>query len=194
MHQKSSYLKIAICHINFLTPLTLSACLDWAKSCSFTLFFFFSTATFDFSTVNSTPVHCLRVSQITIFSNFFIKNEPHNTIYTFKNYFTTVFSVSAKISCMQTDPKGSSEYNWKLKNTVAKFFLNVWGLWVPWTIHGTHWCVEKVEKVKNCSYCSWTVAIIVGFVSPKKKKRHTQTPWVFQPNPNVTLALHNPSS
>ena len=34
------------------------------------------------------------VPQITFFSNFFIKNGFHNTIYTFKNYFATVFSVS----------------------------------------------------------------------------------------------------
>ena len=32
--------------------------------------------------------------QITLFSNFFIKNGSHSTIYTFKNYFTTEFSVS----------------------------------------------------------------------------------------------------
>ena len=42
--------------------------------------------------------------QITLFSNFFIKNGSHNTIYTFKNYFATVFSVSAKISSIQTHP------------------------------------------------------------------------------------------
>ena len=34
--------------------------------------------------------------QISLFSNFFIKNGSHGTIHTFKNYFTTVFSVSAK--------------------------------------------------------------------------------------------------
>ena len=32
--------------------------------------------------------------QILLFSNFFIKNESRGTIYTFKNYFTTVFSIS----------------------------------------------------------------------------------------------------
>ena len=34
------------------------------------------------------------VPQIIFFSNFFIKNGSQNTIYTFKNYFATVFSVS----------------------------------------------------------------------------------------------------
>ena len=29
--------------------------------------------------------------QISLFSNFFIKNGFHSTIYTFKNYFATVF-------------------------------------------------------------------------------------------------------
>ena len=33
-----------------------------------------------------------------------IKNESHGIIHTFKNYFTTVFSVSAKISCIQMNP------------------------------------------------------------------------------------------
>ena len=38
-------------------------------------------------------VHCLRNSQTFFFSKTFIKNESHDTIYTFKNYFTTVFSI-----------------------------------------------------------------------------------------------------
>ena len=43
--------------------------------------------------------------QIPLFSNFFIKNGPHNTIHKFKNYFATVFSVFSfsKISSIQTD-------------------------------------------------------------------------------------------
>ena len=51
-------------------------------------------------------VHCLRDPQISLFSNFFIKNGFHGTIYTFKNYFTTVFSIFNfnKISSIQTDP------------------------------------------------------------------------------------------
>ena len=62
--------------------------------------FFVQPIIVDKSTVNSAPVHYSQVSQITLFSNFFIKNESHNTIYTFKNYFVTVFSVSTKISCI----------------------------------------------------------------------------------------------
>ena len=42
--------------------------------------------------------------QIPLFSNLFIKNGSHDTIYTFKNYFATVFSISEKISSIQTDP------------------------------------------------------------------------------------------
>ena len=44
--------------------------------------------------------------QTSLFSNFFIKNGSHGTIYTFKNYFTTVFSVFSfsKINSIQTDP------------------------------------------------------------------------------------------
>ena len=56
--------------------------------------FFFQPAIVDF--VNCEQYICVlfMVSQITLFSNFFIKNESHNTIYIFKNYFATVFSVS----------------------------------------------------------------------------------------------------
>ena len=38
-------------------------------------------------------VHCLRNLQTFFFSKTFIKNESHDTIHTFKIYFTTVFSV-----------------------------------------------------------------------------------------------------
>ena len=69
-------------------------------------FFFFQPAIVDF--VNCEQCICVlfTVPQITLFSNFFIKNGSHNTIYTFKNYFVTVFSVSvsAKISSIQTHP------------------------------------------------------------------------------------------
>ena len=49
-------------------------------------------------------VHCSRDPQTSLFSKFFIKNESHSTIHTFKNYFATVFSVFSKISCIQTYP------------------------------------------------------------------------------------------
>ena len=57
-------------------------------------FFHAQPAIVDKSTMNNAPMHCSRVPQITLFSNFFIKNGFHSTIYTFKNYFTTVFLVS----------------------------------------------------------------------------------------------------
>ena len=60
----------------------------------FFFFFFVQPAIVDKSIVNSAPMHCSRVSQITLFNNFFIKNWSHSTIYTFKNYFTIVFSVA----------------------------------------------------------------------------------------------------
>ena len=53
-------------------------------------------ALFDLSTIFSTsvsPVNSTRDSQISLFSNFFIKIGSHGTIHKFKNYFTTVFLV-----------------------------------------------------------------------------------------------------
>ena len=76
-------------------------------SCVFLFFFFFflvQPQQLTLSTVNSASVHCSRIPQITLFSHFFIKNGSHSTIYTFKNYFATVFSVSVKISSIQTHP------------------------------------------------------------------------------------------
>ena len=60
---------------------------------------------FDYSSVNSALMYCSRVLQTSIFSHLFIKNESHGTIYTFKNYFTTVFSVFSfsKINYIQMD-------------------------------------------------------------------------------------------
>ena len=77
-------------------------CLDWAESCNcvsafaFCLFFSFfgQPQHLTKSYVNSAPVYCSRLPQIRLFSNFFIKNGSHSTIYTFKNYFATVFSIS----------------------------------------------------------------------------------------------------
>ena len=60
--------------------------------------------------------------QIPLFSNFFIKNGSHGTIHTFKNYFTTVFSVFSfnKISSIQTDPKYYYREANKCTNALAK--------------------------------------------------------------------------
>ena len=57
----------------------------------FFFFFFFQAETFDFYPMNSALVHCSRVPQTLLFSNFFIKNRSHSTIYIFKNYFAIVF-------------------------------------------------------------------------------------------------------
>ena len=47
-------------------------------------------------------------SQISLFSNFFIKNWSHGTIHTFKNYFAIMFFSFQfhflVFSCIQTDP------------------------------------------------------------------------------------------
>ena len=72
-------------------------------SSSSSFFFFFQSVVVYFSTVNSVRVHYLRDLQTSLFSNFFIKNGSHSIIYTFKNYFATVFLVFSKIICIQMD-------------------------------------------------------------------------------------------
>ena len=41
-------------------------------------------------------VYCLQESQTSFFNKIFIKNGFYDIIYTFKNYFTTIFSVFNK--------------------------------------------------------------------------------------------------
>ena len=58
------------------------------------IYLFLSCSIWFFSNFLATlvgPVHCLRDLQTSLFSNFFIKNGSHSIIYTFKNYFITVF-------------------------------------------------------------------------------------------------------
>ena len=71
-------------------------------------FFFFPAALFD--QVNREQCICALFTdqKILLFSNFFIKKGSHDTIHTFKNYFATVFSDSATISSIQTDPNSTS--------------------------------------------------------------------------------------
>ena len=113
------------CSMHVWYWLRLSIRLDLCLSFFPFFFFFFPAACFDFSTVNSAPMHCSRVSQILLFSNFFIKNEFHGTIHTFKIYFTTVFSVFSfsKISSIQTDPKSRTKGHHKQKIWVKNLTL-----------------------------------------------------------------------
>ena len=70
--------------------------------------------------------------QISLFSNFFIKNGSHGTIYTFKNYFATVFSVFnfSKISPIQTDPYCHSNWGFRVyKNLNLGKRLHTWETW-----------------------------------------------------------------
>ena len=95
---------------------TSSICLDSRLCFAFVhfLFFFLSRKVWLFHPctihafqIFSNRVHCTRTIHGT-HKHFIhkknIKNESHNTIHTFKNYFTTVFSVFNKISYIQTDP------------------------------------------------------------------------------------------
>ena len=107
----------------------------------FFFFFFFQPAIVDF--VNCEQCICVlfTVSQITLFSNFFIKNGSHNTIYTFKNYFATVFSVSvfsfSKNKLNPNTPYVNFYINYKLTlNSSWKPYVHlrsatlIWASWI----------------------------------------------------------------
>ena len=93
------------------TYIVLSMCLDctFARPRFFFLrffFFFFSPSRSCWPSLLWAVLTCTVHGPINyIFSNFSIKNVSHSTIYTFKNYFATVFSVSVKISSIQMDLK-----------------------------------------------------------------------------------------
>ena len=78
--------------------LLLSSSSSSSSSSSFLIFYLFFIFIFlavvvDFSTMNSVQVHYLRDPQTSLFSNFFIKNGSHSTIYIFKKLFCySVFS------------------------------------------------------------------------------------------------------
>ena len=65
------------------------------------------------------PISAHSNPQISFFSNFFIKNGSHGTIYTFKNYFATVFFSFqfqfSVFSCIQTDSYAMDQFLIKIK-------------------------------------------------------------------------------
>ena len=64
------------------------------SSTRFLFFFFFFTAAVVDQVFCEQCTRTLFIDpQTSVFSNFFIKNDSYGTIYTFKNYFTTVFLV-----------------------------------------------------------------------------------------------------
>ena len=95
---------VPVCHFNVhIVPVWIAIIL---VSAFFSFFFFLvQSAIVDFVNCEQCIRALFTVPQITLFSNVFIINGSHSTIYTFKNYFATVFSVSATISSIQTDPQ-----------------------------------------------------------------------------------------
>ena len=85
---------------------------------SFFFFFFVPTALFDQINCKQYIRTLFTNPQISLFSNFFIKNKSHNTIHTFKNYFATVFSISVfSFSKNKLNPNGSTpHYTMRRKN------------------------------------------------------------------------------
>ena len=96
---------VAFCSFCFFFCFFFSRVFSWNGYCSCTVQWTVAEFFWLFST-SVDPVHCSRNPQTLLFSNFFIKNRSHGTIYTFKNYFAIVFSVFSfsKIISIQTDP------------------------------------------------------------------------------------------
>ena len=106
--------------------------------------------------------------QISLFNNLFIKNEFYGTIHTFKNYFTTVFSVFSfgKISSIQTcQCQYLDDYSLPLAKIALAFF---WGKqnFNPWVdcIFGFHssWKLVIILYLE-CDTCKSTFLFIFYF-------------------------------
>ena len=80
-----------------------------------------------------------------------IKNGSHGIIYTYKNYFVTVFSISAKISCIQMNPKC------ELQNTLLKF--------------GVTWILDSSFDYVNKTSHSVGLSMLTFFVFVAKSAR-----------------------
>ena len=148
-----SKFKIVTISLVLLKLCTLSVCLDWIEPVSafvrprFVLFFFFSlfsrvleqcgycsctvhwtvAANVDFFLHEQYICALFTDSQISLFSNFFIKKGSYDTIHTFKNYFAIMFTVFSfnKISSIQTSPKWT-RHLLKLNFLVRIYFVIKW--------------------------------------------------------------------
>ena len=100
---------------DFIINKLFSYCLDWTESYGyvyvpfFFFFFHFMRFTKRQETINtvlfiyySSIFYVLFMELITILLKIYVKNRPHDTIYTFKNYFIKIFSVFATINSIQT--------------------------------------------------------------------------------------------
>ena len=83
-------------HVSTFLFSTHSNCVSGPQHLAFWLFFFFFFLKSQFSrdyALFSGSHACLQDPQTSFFNKTFIKNESYGTIYTFKNYFATVFSI-----------------------------------------------------------------------------------------------------
>ena len=112
INNSTHYFKLLIntkSYYTFSLRLGLDLAFTFFSAFSFFSFFFFFFFKSRFCWLFNCK-QCIRAlftdPQISLFSHFFIKNGSYGTIYTFKNYFVTVFSVFSfsKINSIQTDP------------------------------------------------------------------------------------------
>ena len=88
---KETFILMNIAKCIIITSIILYKCIISLQYMSLWFFFFFFLIFFFFFIAKD--ICSIYVSQTSFFSNFFIKNMSHDTIYTFKNYFATIFLV-----------------------------------------------------------------------------------------------------
>ena len=115
----------------------IAVTVQWIVATFFLLFRFFITS--------MGLVYCSWDPQISLFNNFFIKNRSYDTIYTFKNYFATVFSVSVfSFNNNKFNPNGPSVFVCQklfllTYFTIQLIFVNISGF------HNTFWYYSWVS-------------------------------------------------
>ena len=100
--------------------------------------------------------------QIPLFSKFFIKNGSHSTIYTFKNYFATVFLV-----LVFNFSKNKLNPNRPYVNALAPF-----GKKDPWRIRGI--CSEILNLISLLPGCH-----VTWIPKEANKAAHSLAKWFF---------------
>ena len=143
---------------------TNNMCLDSMSTAMFPVswvffFFFVQPVIVNKSIVNSALVYWSRVPQITFFSNFFIKNGSHSTIYTFKNYFATKFLVfSFQFQQNKFYPNGPTESTWLMHKLIQHALSTsdelLWKCWNPiMSLHLNKVWIWVWKQV--CLYVNW---------------------------------------
>ena len=114
-------------------------------------------------------------SQICFLNNFFIKNESHDTIYIFKNYFAIVFSVFSQINYMKL------VFKWDFLKQLIKPSYKITILSLSPTITTGHRKTQPTQLThkfeREARSCCWRSSSSEGVQNLDRKLNGWRAPW-----------------